>query len=354
MTINNRTLGYILATVIGVFLLYQLMPILTPFLIAAFFAYLMDPVADKLTSKRLNRTWVVSLIFVVMALVIALMLLLIIPMLFKQLVSFIHGLPEYLSVMQAYIVPQLREMGIHIEPIPLEDVRRLLQDNWQKAGGFLTQVLKSTTASTLSFIAFGANLLLVPVVAFYLLRDWSKLLHFIEETLPNAFRKKVLALAAECDEVLSAFIRGQLMVMTSLAIIYSVGLTIVGVDLALFLGTLAGLASVVPYLGAIVGIAASTIVAYMQFYDVMHVIYVCMVFGIGQMLEGMVLTPLLVGDKIGLHPVAVIFAIMAGGQLAGFVGVLIALPVAAVLMVFVRHLHLRYKASQLYIQIDDE
>jgi predicted PurR-regulated permease PerM len=153
---------------------------------------------------------------------------------------------------------------------------------------------------------------------------------------------------------LSAFIRGQLLVMFALAIIYSIGLSIVGLDLALLLGITAGLASVVPYLGAIVGIVSASLAAYLQFGEVMPLVYVGIVFGVGQMLEGMLLTPVLVGDKIGLHPVAVIFAIMAGGQLAGFVGILLALPIAAVMMVFVRHFHEQYKESDLYLKVEDE
>ncbi len=354
MGMTNRMVAYAVALVLMGFLLVSLAPILSPFLIAAFFAYLMDPVADKLTGKRITRTLAVTLIFLVMTLLMALMVLLIAPMLFDQLVSFIHRLPEYLAVLQAYALPKLNQMGIHIQAMPLGEVQKLLQDNWQKAGGVLSQIIKGATSSTLSMMSVVAKLVLIPVVAFYLLRDWSKLLAFLKDSLPVVLKDKVLVLAAECDEVLSAFIRGQLLVMGSLAVIYSIGLSIVGLDLALFLGSLAGLASVVPYLGAIVGIGASAIVAYMQFHELMPIVYVCIVFGIGQTLEGMLLTPMLVGDKIGLHPVAVIFAIMAGGQLAGFVGVLIALPVAAVLMVFIRHFHSHYKASQLFLHIDDE
>lgn len=354
MAITNRMAAYVLAAGLLLVLLVNLAPILSPFLIAGFFAYMMDPVADRMAGKRMSRTVAVSLIFLVMGLLSVLVILLFVPMLLKQLVSFVHSLPEYMAVVQAYLVPQLQRLGIHVETIPLDDVRRLLQDNWQQAGGVATEILKRATASTLSFVAFAANMVLVPVVAFYLLRDWSKLLDFVKDSLPNNLRDKVLVLAGQCDEVLSAFIRGQLLVMAALAVIYSVGLSIVGLDLALFLGTMAGLASVVPYLGAIVGIGASALVAYMQFQDVLPILYVCIVFGVGQMLESMLLTPILVGDKIGLHPVAVIFAIMAGGQLGGFVGILVALPVAAVLMVFVRFFHHKYKESQLYLHIDDE
>ncbi len=152
----------------------------------------------------------------------------------------------------------------------------------------------------------------------------------------------------EADEVLSAFLRGQFLVMCSLGVIYSTGLWLVGVQFALVLGVVAGLASIVPYLGFVVGILASCVLAYVQFQEWTILLWVALVFGVGQVLESVLLTPVLVGDRIGLHPVAVIFALMAGGQIAGFVGVLVALPVSAVIMVFVRHAMAYYRASQLY------
>ena len=157
-----------------------------------------------------------------------------------------------------------------------------------------------------------------------------------------------MGLTLECDEVLSAFLRGQLIVMILLGCVYAVGLLIVGLDLALLIGFVAGLASIVPYLGFVIGFGAAAIAALYEFQSLTPLIYVGIVFGIGQLLEGMVLTPLLVGDRIGLHPVAVIFAIMAGGQLFGFTGVLLALPLAAVIMVFIRHAHTRYIESDYY------
>jgi predicted PurR-regulated permease PerM len=185
-------------------------------------------------------------------------------------------------------------------------------------------------------------------VTFYLLRDWDILMDRIRELLPRRAEPVVVELAKECDSTLGAFLRGQMTVMFALGVIYSLGLMLVGLDLALLLGMLAGLASVVPYMGFIVGIVAASIAAFFQFDGWFHLVAVWIVFGVGQMLEGMILTPLLVGDRIGLHPVAVIFAILAGGQLAGFVGILIALPVAAVGAVLLRHAHASYKVSALY------
>lgn len=335
------------------FLLVSLKAILMPFIAGALFAYLMDPVADKLERLRLSRGVAVSIIFIFISLLFLLTLLLLIPALLEQLSRFILGLPQTFVLIQDSIFPYLEKTtGITLHTIPLADLQQMVSSHWREASGMAGDILKSASSSTVSVIMVLLNILIIPVVGFYLLRDWDTIMSRIKGLLPYSMRDKIIALAKQCDEVLSAFIRGQLLVMLALGVIYSVGLMIVGVDLALFLGALAGLASVVPYLGFVVGISVASIAAYMQFHELMPLVWVLLVFGIGQALETVALTPLLVGDKIGLHPVAVIFAIMAGGQIAGFVGVLVALPVAAVMMVFVRHLHLRYQNSLLYQNSD--
>jgi predicted PurR-regulated permease PerM len=180
------------------------------------------------------------------------------------------------------------------------------------------------------------------------MRDWDLLIRRLHDLLPRRYEATTARLARECDAVLAQFMRGQLLVMLALAAISTTGLLIVGLNLAFLIGRLAGLVSFVPYLGFIVGILAAGIAAAVQFHDAAHLIYVAIVFGVGQALEGMVLSPWLVGDRIGLHPVAVIFAVMAGGQLFGFLGVLLALPAAAVMVVLLRHAHGRYLESTVY------
>ena len=197
-------------------------------------------------------------------------------------------------------------------------------------------------------MGFLANLVLIPVVTFYLLRDWDVLVARIHDLLPRYYEAKITEIARESDAVLGEFLRGQLTVMFALGVIYAVGLSLLGLDFGMLIGMLAGIVSFVPYLGVIVGIGLAGVAAMVQFQDLPHVLGVFAVFGVGQLLEGFVLTPKLVGDKIGLHPVAVIFAVMAGGQLFGVVGVLLALPVAAVLVVLLRHAHRRYTSSELY------
>ena len=345
----NRSYWFLGIAAVFFLLVFALQPILMPFLVAALFAYLSDPVVDKLEAKNLSRTAGVVIVFVGLTLLIAVLMLLIVPLFGKQLLSFMERLPESIAWVQSTLLPYIQStFGIQIEGMPTEKIKTLVAEHWQKTGDILGYMLTGLTASSLTFFSWAANLLLIPVVTFYLLRDWDNLLAWVKSSIPRPWEKQIVSLALACDEVLSAFIRGQLLVMMALGTVYSVGLSLLGLDLALFLGTLAGLASVVPYLGAVVGIGSASIAAYMQFHEFMPVVYVLIVFGVGQALEGMVLTPLLVGDKIGLHPVAVIFAIMAGGQLAGFTGILLALPVAAVLMVLLRYLHDKYKDSDLY------
>jgi predicted PurR-regulated permease PerM len=185
-------------------------------------------------------------------------------------------------------------------------------------------------------------------VAFYLMRDWDRLVAKALSVFPVVWQGKIAHIVSEADEVVGAFLRGQFVVMCTLGVVYSFGLWLVGLQLAFLLGFMAGLASIVPYLGFTIGVLASCIAAYAQFGDWSMLLWVLLVFGIGQAIESMVLTPVLVGDRIGLHPVAVIFALMAGGQLAGFVGVVVALPVAAVIAVFLRHALHHYRSSDIY------
>jgi len=186
------------------------------------------------------------------------------------------------------------------------------------------------------------------VVTFYLLRDWDPMIRATHDLLPRNMEAEISRTAKDVDEVLGAFFRGQLMVMLALGLIYSIGMSMVGIDLAILIGMGAGLLSIVPYLGSIVGVLVAAGAAIFQFQDVFHLVMVLLVFGAGQAVESMYLTPKLVGDRIGLHPVTVIFAVLAGGQLFGFLGILLALPVAAALNVLVRRMLLKYRQSDLY------
>ena len=348
---SNSSKWMILAAVLGLgILIYLLSPVLTPFLVAAVLAYIGDPLVDRLEAVKVPRTVAVALVFVGLTLSLFLALIILIPMIERQLVLFAQKLPFYLDQIQQNVLPWLSQtLGMDDQSFSTEALKKSVQSYWQSAGGFASNMMASVTRSGLVLAGWLANLVLIPVVAFYLLRDWDHLVARVNELVPRQSQPVVARLAHESDDVLGAFLRGQMLVMIALATIYAVGLSFVGLDLAILIGLLAGVISFVPYLGFIVGIVLAGLAAMMQFADAMYVLYIVIVFGIGQAIEGMLLTPLLVGDRIGLHPVAVIFAVLAGGQLFGFVGVLLALPVAAVIAVILRYLHERYKQSELYI-----
>ncbi len=330
-------------------LLYLLKPILMPFAFAGILAYLGDPLADRLEAAKLSRTNAVIIVFTAMVFIVAFILVLLIPRIESQIASLLSNLPSYIKWFEATVVPWLQNrFGLELNGFNLDKMVAMVKGHWQNAGGVASTMLGSLSRSGLAIVAWGVNLVLIPVITFYLLRDWDILVAKIHDLLPRRVAPVVSKLAEESDGVLGAFFRGQLSVMLVLGIFYSVGLWLVGLDLALLVGMLAGLVGFVPYLGAIVGIGSACIAAMVQFHDVMQLIPIAVVFGIGQAMEGMWLTPWLVGDKIGLHPVSVIFAVMAGGQLFGFLGVLLALPIASIIMVLLRHAHDLYKGSPLY------
>jgi predicted PurR-regulated permease PerM len=330
-------------------LIHLLSPILMPFVFAAILAYLGDPLTDKLETYKLSRTQAVSVVFLMIIFLLIIAVLLVVPLLDFQIADFIASLPAYAANINQKLLPWLeRRFGLAIDPVDFQGLIGTLQNNWQKAGGVAANLLESLTKSGSVIAALAMNILLVPVVTFYLLRDWDILVDKIHKLLPRRIAPTTAFLAREVDTVLSSFLRGQFYVMLALGTIYSVGLGLVGLDTALLIGMLAGLISFVPYLGAIVGFTSACIAAVVQFHEFTPLIYIAMVFLVGQTLEGTVLTPKLVGDKIGLHPVAVIFSVLAGGQLFGFVGILLALPVASIVMVLLRHIHDLYKDSAFY------
>jgi len=347
--VNQRAWWWLAAVLVLAGLLVLLAPVLTPFALAALLAYLGDPLVDRL-EKRVSRGAGVVIVFVAMGLIATLVLALLIPEIIRQAMGFPDQLQKLHGWFDATLAPWLvREFGLPLATFNagqwLETARAHLQD----MGRVLPQLFSGLGHSGALVLGWIANLLLIPVITFYLLRDWDVLVHGLHELLPRPLAPTISRLAGEADAVLAGFLRGQLSVMAVLAIFYALGLSLAGIEFGLLIGVLAGLLSFVPYLGPAAGISAGLISALVSPGDPwLHVLVVAMVFVLGQVLESFWLTPQLVGDRIGLHPVAVIFAVMAGGQLFGFFGVLLALPVAAVVMVLLRHSQQRYLASHLY------
>jgi len=342
------------ALITGILVMMVLLgPILAPFAIAATFAYMGDPLVDRLETYRMSRTVAVCLVFVVVTALTALALVLVVPLLQVQVLSLIDNVPAWAQWVQDVALPKLGIKMPRGYTLDVDSLRKFMASHWDGASGIASIVFDYVSRSTPALLGFLANLFLIPIVSFYLLRDWDTMVLKIRKLIPRRLLPQASTFAAETDDVLSALIRGQLLVMLALAIIYSLGLWAIGLNVALLIGIMAGLVSFVPYLGFILGLLAASIAMLVQEQALMPLIYVIIVFTVGQMLEGGVLTPMLVGDRIGLHPVAVIFAIMAGGQLFGFVGVLVALPVAAVLAVLVRHALRRWERSSLYLDVGE-
>jgi predicted PurR-regulated permease PerM len=330
---NARPLIFLGLVIAAGVLVYLLSPILTPFLLSILLAYIGNPVVTRLHGFGVPRTVTTILLFFIFLLLLLTLVLVLIPLIQKQLATFAAKLPGYID----WVEQQISRWGDGAIALEMDTLRQQVLDHWQNVGRWFGRVVSLATTSGMRVVGWLLNLFLVPVVTFYLLRDWEDILARIKRTLPGGARDRVVPLAREMDDALAAFLRGQLMVMIGLGTIYSVGLWFVGLDLALPIGLLSGLVSFIPYLGFIVGIVVAGIAALLQFQDWVPLVWVLAVFTVGQVLEGTVLTPRLVGERIGLHPVVVIFAVMAGGQLFGFLGVLLALPVAAMGVVALRH-----------------
>ena len=348
MTQHQRYM-ILVVTLAGVAMVHFLGAVLMPFVVSVVLAYLGDPLADKLEGAGLSRALSVCVVFFLIFGVIIGTLLFLVPMVIHQIKTVLELLPVWEEWLRTNLLPIIMEY-VDFDPLLLDfgELTKQLAGEWRNAGGILANLSLSVTRSSLAFAGFLVNLFLIPVVTFYLLRDWDRMMENLHNMVPRNVEPVILGLARECDEVLGAFLKGQLMVMIALGMIYSLGLAMIGLQFAVLIGMLAGLVSIIPYMGFVVGFAAAIIVAFFQFDSYTGMLMVCGVFLAGQALESWLLTPWLVGDKIGLHPVAVIFALMAGGQLFGFVGMLIALPMAAIIMVLLRHLNQNYKASDLY------
>ncbi|MDE2598927.1 MAG: AI-2E family transporter [Rhodocyclaceae bacterium] len=329
-------------------LLYLLSPILAPFLLAAILAYICNPLAERLAAHGLPRVVAVLLIIVALTLAFVGLLLIIVPLLQDEAIRMIERAPDAVDALNNQLVPWLREhFGIRLR-LDAASLRKLINDNLANLQGLGMHLLTSLKIGGAVIIGIVTTLLLVPVVLFYLLLDWNKLIARIDAGIPRDWHAKTVAITRDIDAVLSEFLRGQLLVMLALAAYYSIALSIAGLPSALPVGILTGMLIFIPYLGFGLGFVLALMVAALQFEGFAPVVAVLVVYGIGQLIESFLLTPYLVGDRIGLHPLAVLFALMAFGQLFGFTGVLIALPLSAALLIGLREVRALYLASRIY------
>jgi len=335
--------------------LWLLAPVLAPFVVAAVLAYALTPLVDWLDDvgrgrfPRLLAVIVVELLFVVVLLGV---LLLIVPILAKELPLMRDQLPVLLESVNASLKPWLAQWGIHFS-LDVASIKgfamKYLNANFEDLLGSALTSLK--LGGSVAFALVG-NAILVPVVLFYLLMDWDRFMGLLRDLIPPRLRAPCEHFLDEADAVLGQYLRGQLLVMLVLSVYYSAGLALFGLDLAVPIGVFTGLAVFVPYVGFGLGLVLATLAGLLEFASTSGLVYtaamVAVVYGFGQVLESFFLTPRLVGERIGLHPLAVIFALMSFGQVLGFVGVLIALPASAVLLVAIRRVRTGYLTSHLY------
>ena len=350
---KNRKLlitGLVSLVAVLVFL-YLARRVMTPFFIAFALAYLLDPLVDKMEEWKLSRTPAVILLLALFFLVIVAGTVVLVPLFRVQIEHLAANIPEYLKILQEWWRPLVEKIA-WLEPGKLQAVA---QEELKKMGelpvkilGNLTEFLWSSLSSLFNAILVAVNLFIIPVAMFYLLRDFDTINAKISKMVPPRIRDQFIDIFKEIDGVLSRFVRGQLMVATLMAGLYSAGLFACGTPMSLFIGILAGYANLVPYLGLVFGLVPALLLTFLHFQEWTPLLGVVAVFGVVQMLEGMVITPRVVGDQVGLHPVAIMLAVLVGAELFGLMGVFLAVPVAAVINVLMRRGIGWYKKSPAY------
>jgi len=350
---QKQSLLWLILGLLLIGLLVLLGPMLTPFVTAAILAYALNPGVDWLAGRRIGRfrlPRVLAVLIIILLLVLAVLalVLVVVPVLVKEIPLLQQQIPNFLDKLNATVAPRLSEYGIHVR-LDVTGIKKIMTQQLATSGDEIwASVLASVKIGGTALLAWLANLLFIPMVLFYLLQDWHPFIARLRGMIPRRWVGKISHMTEEVDDLLAQYLRGQLLVMLILAAYYSVALAIAGFDIALPVGILTGLLVFIPYVGFGLGLALALIAAVLQFTGLYGLVAVAIIYGIGQVLESFILTPQLVGERIGLHPLVVIFALLAFGQLFGFVGVLLALPTSAIISVMVRHLRQHYLSSSFY------
>ena len=343
-----QTRFWILAFIVLVAIFWVLKPMLLPFLLGTAVAYFLNPVVDRLESRGFPR-WACALIVLCgFAFIIALLGLMIVPLLQSQIGAFINAVPGYVEKARMHIIPGVENWLARFSPDDVQDIRDAAGGYIGNVAGFVASTLKNVVTDSLAIINVLALIIITPVVAFYLMRDWPIVIKSFDALIPRRHYDVVVKQLRRIDASLSGFVRGQALVCLSLGIVYSLGLTLAGLQYGLAIGVTAGILTFIPYVGTGFAWISSIALALVQFDNFSRLGFVIAVLMLGHILESYVLTPRLVGERIGLHPVWVLFALIAGARLAGFTGILVAVPVAAVLGVLIRFAIQQYRASALY------
>jgi predicted PurR-regulated permease PerM len=348
MTVREKGLAWLVILAGFILITWLFQAILLPFVAGLAIAYFLDPVADRLERWGVGRGWAAIWTLLAFSILFVALLLLLVPVIQSQIVGLAGRLPDIVSTLQQSLVALVDHLQVVLDPEDFERLRSVLTSEIGRGFNIVTDLVRGMFAQGMAVFEFLSLLLVTPVVAFYLLRDWDGIVAKVDDLVPREHKATVREQAKAVDDTLAGFVRGQASVCLLLGLGYGGALALAGLPFGFTVGIMAGMISFIPYVGSIFGLIASAGLALVEFSDPVRVAIVIAIFLIGQAIEGNFLTPKLVGDKVNLHPVWVIFALFAGGSLMGFVGMLIALPVAAVTGVGVRFLIAQYKSSRLY------
>jgi predicted PurR-regulated permease PerM len=352
MSREARVAVWLVGLIVFAFLLFVLSSVLLPFVAGMAVAYFLDPVADRLEERGLSRTLATTLITVAFFVLALSVLVVLIPLLQSQVVGFVGKVPDLVEAVRERAGPLLERLQAQLASSDMDGLRSAAQSYAGQAIQWIGGVIKQILGGGVALLSLLSLLLITPLVTFYLLRDWDDIIDRVDDLLPRKAATTIRTQVAEIDRIIAGFVRGQATVCLILGAFYGIGLSLVGLEFGLIIGLVTGLISFIPYFGMLVGLAAGFGVAIAQFSDWAPIAMVAGVFLVGQVVEGNFLTPKLVGDRVGLHPGWVIFALLAGGALFGFTGVLLSVPAAAVIGVLVRFAAERYRQSDLY-GVDD-
>lgn len=329
-------------------LVWLLGSVLAPFVTGMIIAYLLDPLCERMQRLGLPRwlaTTILMLLFILVAILAALIIL---PLLLNQVTGLLSAIPEYVDRAAVRLQPLIAELRHRVSQSNFNEIQKAVSQYAGSAVSWIGAVIGSLWKGGMALIDLLSLIFITPVVAFYMLRDWPHMMGVIDQNLPVAQRETIRGLGNEVNYTLSRFIRGQLIVCLLLGVFYAIALSIVGLNFGLLVGLMTGILSIIPYVGSLIGLVSSVGIAMVQYDDWTMWALVLGIFLLGQFLEGNFVTPKLVGESVGLHPVWVIFALLAAGSLFGFTGVMLAVPVAAVIGVLTRFALKRYRDSALY------
>ena len=348
MNVERQIRFWLIGLAVTLIALYLLRGVLLPFVAGMAVAYLLDPICDRLEKWGLSRTSATTVLTVLFLLIVVAALMLLVPMIVGQLANLVDRVPAFAQALREQIASLFAVVESRVDPAVMERIQGAFAESANRLFSWMTDVAAGVVSGGAAVANTLSLVIITPVVTFYLLRDWDRLAKTVDGWLPRAHAPVIRELAGEVDRTLAGFLRGQGTVCLLLGVFYAIGLTLAGLDFGLVIGLIAGLLSFIPYVGSVIGLLLSVGLAFLQFDEWLWIAVVAAIFVVGQALEGNILTPRLVGGRVGLHPVWVIFAILAGGALFGFVGVLLAVPVAAVVGVGTRFALTRYLDSPYY------